>query len=209
MALPKVPFQWAWGGVGHLQPGMVAVPLAPGPHPENHGSATTPVRDEGTSMDDPPNVPGAEPGLSPREQPSSAPPTCNMPSAASLLQGPRPPADSGAPGGGAGPQVPLLGGWRLGSIEHLLPAFHPGHGLHVLPPVAHLHGPLLGAGPTRVRGWLGPRHAGARRAAGRRVGWEFWATVVVMGRSPPPRPPPGGTLGSSRPPLPGSLPPAL
>lgn len=34
-------------------------------------------------------------------------------------------------------------GRTLGSIKHLLPSFHPRHGLHVLPPVAVLDRPLL------------------------------------------------------------------
>ena len=47
------------------------------------------------------------------------------------------------PGAGGWPSVPLLGGRGLGGIKHLLAALHARHGLHVLPPVAHLHGPLL------------------------------------------------------------------
>lgn len=34
-------------------------------------------------------------------------------------------------------------GRTLSSIKHLLPSFHPRHGLYVLPPVTVLDGPLL------------------------------------------------------------------
>lgn len=34
-------------------------------------------------------------------------------------------------------------GRTFGGVEHLLPPLHPRHGLHVLPPVAVLHWPLL------------------------------------------------------------------
>lgn len=77
-----------------------------------------------------------------------------------LSWSPHYPLDSGGPGKtGGGLSVPLLSGRRLGGIKHLLPAFHPRHGLHILPPVTHLHGPLLRAGHTHIRqarGCTGP-----------------------------------------------------
>lgn len=104
---------------------------------------------------------------------------------------------------GAGLQLPLLRGRRLGGVKHLLAAFHPRHSLHVLPPVAHLHRPLLGqdthtSGAPRALATLGL--PGARRPRG--------LGACLLPKDPGPVSRPGQTLSSSRPPLRGSRPPA-
>lgn len=148
---PAFPVQVAWGGA------TSPILRVPGPHLENHRPDTTPSftdeREKKCPRAEVNRVHSlrVEPGLSPQGRPWSLLLSLHRP-------GPGPPALlslSCYPSGscrlqeeGAGLWVPLLRGGRLGGVKHLLPAFHPRHGLHVLPPVAHLHGPLLWAGPT-------------------------------------------------------------
>ena len=79
------------------------------------------------------------------------------------------------PGAGGWPSVPLLGGRGLGGIEHLLAALHARHGLHVLPPVAHLHGPFL----------RGPHTETERRPARRKRDWAIGSQPVLEGGAAP------------------------
>lgn len=128
----RLPIQWAWGrgGGGHWHPTW-----CPPSGPRTTDPIQAPLMGEGTSVGDAPEVSGCWARWTP---PCTTPALSRAPITPETQVGPR--------GGAGGLQVPLLRGGRLGGVEHLLPALHPRHGLHVLPPVAHLHRPLLWAG---------------------------------------------------------------